>query len=114
MSERVNSVDETCVIKSKDGENWLCRLIHVTELEKRKIDRVGIVSFTEKERDDFLSKTMKKLKRQGLEPDFYFENWPQTTTYGKDAFLVQPPIIYLKIEFYKKLSPVNVERPRMG
>ncbi|MEM4245505.1 MAG: hypothetical protein QW404_01085 [Candidatus Nanoarchaeia archaeon] len=108
MPERINSVDDTCIINSKDGKKWLCKLIYVAELEKRTMGK-GIVHFDERERDDLLSRSLEKLRKHHLEPDFYFEKWPQTDLYDKDAYLVQPPVIYLSIQFYKKILPINEE-----
>lgn len=110
MVERVNSVDETCIIKGKGGK-FLCKLIHVAELKKHTMGKN--VSFKESERDKLLNDHLERLKEQGLEPDFYFERWPKTRKYCDDAYLVPSPIVHLEIQFYKKVTPVTSERPRI-
>ncbi len=100
MPERVNKVESGYII-GKNGKKFLCSLVHVAEKEIHTCERTW---FTESDRDGLLSKSLDKLKRDNVVPDFYFERWPQDSARDYTIFFVKPPIVYLKIEFYRILK----------
>ncbi|MFH1331732.1 MAG: hypothetical protein ABIH63_00400 [archaeon] len=103
MPERVNNVEENYVI-SKNGKKFLCTLVHVADKNRRTVERN--IWFSEADRDDLLGRSLDRLKRSNITPDFYLEKWPQDSSRHLNSFFVKPPIVYLKIEFYKILREI--------